>query len=381
MSDHFERTLRGAMETMTHRPPPTNLAGTAIRTARRRQVTRWAVAGALTVLVVASLTAGIGTIRPAAPGNTVGGSVQPLRPQTVTAYNRVAAPGKLPWDSNLSLLLDRKTGGYVPVPYYVAVPSPDGRSAAVQSNDTPVARTGILDRVSGRVRWLPDGPLRGGPRWSSSGDRVLFSASEGPDTFGFEVIDARTLAGTFVATPGAIFFDWLPDDSGLVTLGGTSDRANPVDGVRYYNLDGTVRRSIPIALGPATNLSAQFDIANGRILITTWDAATKRGTVHQLDSDSGQASVLPLTLASGQQIVARADADHVLVFTVPAAPPTTGPKGEALHPSALTGSLAVVDLAGNVTRTVPVPSAAAGGQVGAVGSSAGLPGSAADLTF
>ncbi|MFK3983709.1 TolB family protein [Micromonospora sp. NPDC050397] len=400
MNPHVAEAIRNAFEEVAESAPaPTGLAPTALVTARRHRLAR-RLTGAGTVAAVCAAL--IGVLAVAAPNGTADPDqvADRMRPQVVTAYSMVrdvTATGSSQ-SSFYSLLLNFETGRYERMPYQWVLPSPDGSRMLVCStgdNAPGLTRIGMMDRASGDVRWISEAALGDtGPaltqnfQWSPDGGRILFVPMQRPDRQGFVLFDPETLDATMVPVPD---FDPLRNpmptlvwtsDSGTIAMLQTRVTERPEDtatGVRFYDLTGELTRTVgfstsvypfrPVFSPGGDQLALGTIIDRQQSVIIVFDSTT--GAVRHRVTPPFDGSVVGWT-----------DNAHLLVR---ATSPEQGPgqtTSTATPGTEGNSRLLVVDLDGRVDHSVPlsVGEDQTFGQI-SVGSSDGLPPSAAPITF
>ncbi|WP_410816310.1 hypothetical protein [Micromonospora sp. 050-3] len=401
MNPHLTRALRTAFEELAETAPaPVGLAQAALVSARRQRVTRLAVGGGFAAAICAAL---IGVVAVIAPISGTAGDQfadNGLRPLVVTAYSGIRDP-KIDDPSphfQYSLLLNAKTGRYDRVPYRYAMPSPDGSQVLVATGDNSLrypTRAGVLDRASGNVRWIADfgsasdarfpGYSSDG-RWSPDGQRILFTHMPRTGTPGFVLVDPETLTTTFVPLPDlaaqndqATGLIWTPDSNGLaLTLSKSVDEPT-VTGIRFYDLAGRVVRTVPASGGPLDDVS--FFPDGGQLALAPYSDGVQQTSVTVVDPATGAVQHSFKVPISGG-LIGWTDDQHLLIRVfhdqggIPASDqpaPVLGPGDDEYD------RLLVVDLAGRVTHSMHLPAEYADHLF--IGSSAGLPSSAAKITF
>ncbi|WP_214412462.1 serine/threonine-protein kinase [Sphaerisporangium fuscum] len=193
---------------------------------------------------------------------------------------------------------DPKTGEFESIgPYQEPVVSPDGAWTAVlpwlkQSIPQPYDIVRLVRRSNGQeyaVR-LADKPLQDFyPFWSDDSRRLLLTAFEvapsGDRTSkGFAVVDAATGQAkvVHVETPGAAGFPfvWVPGRSAVAQR----YKSGAQSGLRFYDLDGKVIRTLP-DVGDPILLESPFSPAGKRFVticpdavqsVCVWDIGTGR---------------------------------------------------------------------------------------------------------
>jgi hypothetical protein len=267
MSTDLERGLREVLEDLVDVEPPTGVAARAIARANRRR--RPARAGSVLVALAA-----VGTIMlsvlvvgrdnaspPAGSTPSVGPTIEG-RARVVLVYGGLNNGRGGPVES---LVLNMSTGEYERLPYRSVTPSPDGRLLFVIEPDGVaqfLPRTGILDRASGDVAWLPiSGGTRDHPQWSPDGSTVLITDHGDRDALsGFTLVDVATHTKTFVSLPdlwteNALGFrlSFTADGTGvqLVRSQGSGSEADPnvrLTTIDRYDFNGRLVGSVPLAL-------------------------------------------------------------------------------------------------------------------------------------
>jgi hypothetical protein len=211
MTTDLDERLRAALHAVPRETPGAHLAGAALAGARRRR--RHGVAGL--VALVAVLAAAAVTV-PAlvfhrAPGAQTAG---PALGRFVVAGYASRDPQATTLGLGRSEVYQRSAGGYAVAPGRRAVPSPDGRTVALISDQ---GRVGLVpaDRVldPDAVRWITvAGPAQapvGDAVWSPDSRRVLMlwitriTASETTSTA--LMVDADTLAVHQLRLPRAAY--------------------------------------------------------------------------------------------------------------------------------------------------------------------------------
>jgi hypothetical protein len=380
VSTRLETAVRDALDELADAAPPPHLAQGAIRRANRQRVARFAVAGvaAVTAAFVAvplALGGPAGTDR--APTPDVAGQLPVTKPFVVTAYGGVDGAADLGPADDYSLLLDPATGSYEKIPYNQAVPSPDGGQVLVHQGDNSRAhpsRRGLLDRESGKVRWLPgDAGYTSGATWSPDGRQILITNQPkvGPGA-GFLIVDVATLTAREVEVPdvrtrnaGGATFVWTPDGKGVaLTHSVNRSESEPAQAtaIGFYDLAGKSTRTVPVT-GGTVGVNGAFSADGSRIALHE----PSSGKIRIVDAATGavrQEFSVPTATVLGWY-----DSEHLIVRT-------HGDRASAGQPF-----LNVVDLTGKVKRTVPFPEGAATAQQVHVGSSANLPAGAEKLAF
>jgi hypothetical protein len=379
MNTHLDRALRDALGDLAEAegPPPTGLARAAVRQAGRRRRSRimlGVTAGIAVLGAVPFAVAGLASNGGSAP-ETAGG--QPLPPHVITAYAGIPNPADPGPADDASLLLNYSTGQYVEVPYNVVVPSPDGSHAIVEDGDNSAAhpsRIGVLDRATLKVRWLPGNRgYQGGASWSPDGGRFVLTDRPRQGSSGFIIVDASTLAESVVGVPDVETANvigqsvvWTPGGTELaLVLSATINEATHViQGIRNYNLDGSVKRTVAVNNLPAD--TAVFAPDGVRLVVSGYGGQTTQ----IIDTSTGAATALP----SADHVVGWVDGTHLLMSAVQ----KSSANGQT---SALPADLPIIDLTGHSTGTVHIPQAAAKATSVHIGSSAGLTPNAVALAF
>jgi hypothetical protein len=268
-----------------------------------------------------------------------------------------------------SLVLNLATGEYESLPYHTVVPSPDGARLFVVDGDNSAAhptRMGIMDRTTREVRWLPgDHGYQGGATWSYDSTRVLLVDQPRAGKPGFTVIDSYTLtttSGTLPDPPTAgdtVGMFWAPGNQELLRVVSSPDGDGGVATRVYrYTVDGTLVGLLAFASKPAS--TAQMSRAGLRLLVSG------PAGDEVIDTSGGEPSTaIDLT---GYTPVGWADEGHILVTPID---PT---RSEPLR-------VLMLDLAGAVVGSVPLPQGLTQFQSIVVGSSSGLAAGAEELTF
>ncbi|MFG1867008.1 hypothetical protein [Micromonospora arborensis] len=401
MNPHLTRALRTAFEELAETAPaPVGLAQAALVNARRQRVARLAVGGGFAAAICAAL---IGVVAVVAPISGTAGDQfadNGLRPLVVTAYSGIRDPKIDDPSPNFlySLLLNAKTGRYDRVPYRYAMPSPDGSQVLVATGDNSPrypTRAGVLDRASGNVRWIADfgstsdarfpGYSNDG-RWSPDGRRILFTHLPRTGTPGFVLVDPETLTTTFVPLPDlaaqndqATGLIWTPDSNGLALKLSKSVDEPTLTGIRIYDLTGRVVRTVPASGCPLDDVSFLPD--GGQLALAPYSDGVRQTSVRVVDPVTGAVQhSFKVPLAGG--LIGWMDDQHLLIRVyhdaggIPASDqpaPVLGPGDDEYD------RLLVVDLTGRVTHSMHLPAEYADHLF--IGSSAGLPSSAAKITF
>jgi hypothetical protein len=370
MSINLDRDLRATLGRLAETPPPGDLAERTVRGALRRH-RRAATARTVVALTAVVLALPVGL---AAVAARTGGDGQPSGPvgrMAVTSISRLAtdADGRpLPpltdaGNDYHSLVLEPRTGTYRELEYDAAALSPDGRTALVAdgNNGARPFRAGLLDLETDTVRWIDltiDG-ARLDPfsaRWSPDGDRVLLEreAPMGPDqTTGFAIVDASTLASTYVPINEPASTDvvreglaWMPDGDGLVgtlmaSVVAETDTSAAV-GLRVYGLDGEVVRDISVA--GSMHGERAFAPDGRRVALATGENYPWTNLLRIVDVSSG-AVVAEVPLTEQSVLVGWYDDGHLVMR------PVNSDRTGAAPPR----PLQVVDLGGRVVKTVQLP--------------------------
>ncbi|GIF70713.1 hypothetical protein [Asanoa siamensis] len=368
------RELRRALRELTDVSPPPDLAARSIRLAERRRRNRIALGAVAAVVVAVSVAVPLAlrpdrhsTPVPIAPTPSISpddsASPQPASRVVVSAYAR-ATPGSAGgWPPNGgSYVLDRATGQYRKMSYEVAVPAPDGKRFFVADAE----RGGIMDGAGGPVHWVASyGSQSRGVEWSPDGRQVLISSIGKDVPGGFTVVDATTFdEGPFVTVPDVqslnargLGFFWSRDGRTvgrtLSSSGAESDPDRTV-GIRFYDLSGRTLRTVAFEGTAIVRTTADVS-PDGRRAVAVDESPNRR--VRIVDLRSG--AVTREFAASG--VAGWYDDDHLVVRDRDA--------------------LAVVDLTGQVVRTVPGSSDLLSGAVVHLVPAAGLPAASARYAF
>lgn len=319
MSTDLDRRLREVLHEVADVPAPEFAPAAALTGARRRRRRRTtALVAGVAAVVAAAIAVPTVALRPgpAQPAASTGGSA-------VAGY--AYAHPRIVERSNLGdyRVFDGRSGRYVATPWRTAVPSPDGRLAAVSAWNAGkvgiVAADRILDQTA--VRWI-DNSLGGGgdPRisavWSPDGSRVLLDAyfssalvASGSGEryrveFGALLVDARTLASRVVllrsvqadpaAGMGKIVFG--PDGKNFAAAMDVGEISAPSGGLLVL-FDERGSATAQIRIGTETVPDQPFS-PDGRLV-----------AVHSSDVFYG-GSTRVLTLSTGAE-VRRSDGDVV----------------------------------------------------------------------
>jgi hypothetical protein len=381
MSTDLERGLREVLEDLFNVDPPTGVAARAIARAKRRR--RSARAGSLlaAIAVAGTITLSVVVVGPdhGAPpaGATPSVGSTPSVGPTIEGTSRVVLVyGGLTNGQGgpvESLVLNMSTGEYERLPYRSVVPSPDGRHLFVIEPDSAaqyMPRSGLLDRASGDVEWLPiSGSTRDHPQWSPDGSTVLLTDHGVRDgQSGFTLVDVATVRKTFVSLPDlwtenalGLRLSFTADASGVLLVrsqgsGSEADLNVRLTAIDRYTLDGQLSGSVPLELDDVR-----------------WATLSEDGTrllALQLPGD-GTSSVAVVSVVDGS-IVSTMDG----MSTVPVL--------WADDEVAVTFEGAVYTLDGDLVAHLETPPGlfgSGGYQEIVVGSAAGLPMTAAHLTF
>ena len=332
MTTQLDRELRDALEDLATAPPPTGLAGRAVRQAVRRRRAMNA-ASALACLALVGTAAAVLSdpdrhVPAPAPSPEVGAPLSTNGQYVITALSYAAA------DSNVvrSLVLNLHTDRYEDLPYRTALPSPDGaRVAVVDGTDPtqPPARLGVLSLATGQVEWVP-GSLGLYPvDWSPDGRRLLLTHSSEREQLEFAILDVADLTRSPQrqrADVDPIWVAWGPDGESLLIPQLEADRIRAI--VRV-GLDGRRQSSIPVD-APIVHPGLLVTADGTRALVAT---ASNRGIV--VDTVTGATMQVPL---AGRPLAWVGN--HWLLAQV----------GDGLERS--THSLSLIDLNGAVTQRV-----------------------------
>jgi hypothetical protein len=402
MTDQLERELPAALARLgAGGPDTTDLAARVFRRSRRTAAARLTAAGTgvagVTAAVVFAATAWTGAgdgapgIATTAPGTatTTAGRPAPgsARSHVVSAFSctGVALDAQGRTAAQHSLLLDRTTGLLVSVPYCDVLPSPDGTRALVRDGHSGNPnRTGVLEVASRRVRWIAG--YDGNGAWSPDSRRILLTGgpsgrsqqeSSRPENNGFVIVDAHSAAvQSFTPVPGipnglGSRGVWTPDGSAIAITGCACSEEDthtgpwPINGIRLYDLRGRLIRTLPADHGLWVEEAYSPD-GNSMALVEN----RVGGSVQVADARTG-AVRRTVQLPAGSQFLGWYDQDHLITQAVGTTRTWTGP-----------ASLQVVDLAGRITRTVPLR-ADSGSSTSLIhiGSSTGLPADPEAPTF
>jgi hypothetical protein len=396
MSRDVSGALRDVFEEMADSaPPPAGLVPATLGRARRQRITRLTVGGGLAGVLCAALAGLLGAIIPLSGGvadrTAAGGNG--VRPYVVTAYSGVRDP-KVTDPSpayNYSLLLNRRTGRYDRVPYPFAMPSPDGSRVLVGRGDNSGAaptEVGILDPASGEVRWI-QAPDLGAPkvwgytdlgRWSPDGRQILFTyRPRAAADSGFLLVDPETLRPVFrrlpdLGTQNTHGHDlvWTPDSDGFALTTSPSDATGApgnVTGIRFYDLTGRLLRTVPTSVVLAD--AGWFSPDGSQVALIDPVPAGAQPKVTVADAATGAARQV-VDLRRPVRLLGWTDERHLLVYVYANAEASAAPDQQR-------DALLVIDLTGRTVRTIQP--AEESPQEMFIGSSDGLPASAAKLTF
>ncbi|GIF74283.1 hypothetical protein [Asanoa siamensis] len=371
MTDRLAGALRETFERLADDGgPPPELAGAALTKARRSRRARIGAGLALACVALAGVALGgagqRGSQVAAGPGGTA-----------ILTYSdiddpKIDDPG--PGDS-YSLLLDRETGTYRRIDVRSAVPSPDGDRVLVSDGDDSFgkpARVGVLDRDSGATRWVAAGQVAGFPgttadgRWTPDGRRILFHLQPKAGPPGVVVVDAETLRAQFLPLPDLAGGEGpvpTADSTGFAMLLAGEGATEVPNGIRFYGLDGTLRRTLPLPDGRLWDTPVLSP--GGRLALAR--PMFEPGPMHVVvvDPETGEVRAR-VAMSRNGVFVGWADEDHLVLRT-------SDPRTES-------DEYWVVDLRGAVTRVID-PLEGIYPQRVYLGPSTGLPESANDLTF
>ncbi|NUT21839.1 MAG: hypothetical protein HOV77_21910 [Hamadaea sp.] len=361
MNTATDRVLRDAFAQIADEPAPVGLGPAALRLARRqrRRRTLLAVGAAVVLAAVATPIALHGADKK--PTLPTGFQNSPL---VVTAYSGTST------GTPKSLLLNKVTGAYAELPYLSAVPSPDGQRVLVRTGeDTPQSplRSGILDPVTGEVRWIAT--YTGPGAWSPDGSAILFTERTRVDQRGFAIVSATTLKATFVPVNFAVGnstgldFVWGRDSGEVAqTLSDANGetQADMVTGIRFYTIAGELARTLPAtaelrsadAFSPDRSRIALHDLGGGAMQIVSADTGAVERTI---------------AVQGHTELVGWADDDHLLTRHWAA--------------DRTESEIRVIDLTGRTTAVAPLIAAGSTADGISIGSAAGLSETAAGLSF
>lgn len=303
MTDHLETLLRDALDDLaTSTPTPTELAGPALRRARRQRSRRAALASSATALLVAAAIS-VGAVAISPPEPTL--PIKLPRPNMILSYCGMVDSPTAP--IAYTRLWNPATGAYDRMPYGCAVPSPDGRQALVTpprsflDGTPPPPRFGIWDRRSGQVRWfdLPPQFIYQGVEtaWSPDGKRLLLTrwvrgtdgVPAGPTSM--VLIDPETLQVTEVPLASAADIEstltWRPDGQHVATA--LRDAHIKTRGLGVWDLSGHLERTIP-----ATGLMFGYWYSPDGSLMALWSDRDRDQFIVADATTGAERSRLPL---------------------------------------------------------------------------------------
>jgi hypothetical protein len=274
--------LRTALLDLGDVPAPPDLATGALARARRDR--RRGVVGIVAVLAAVALAVPVIVLgRP--------GPAEPAVPAArflVTGYSS-RDPDALTRDLGDYEIYRRSAGGYAGTPWWVTIPSPDGRTVVVVERNgnvgiVPAARVG----EPAAVRWIPGSTWGPGSVWSPDSRRLYvpaylrFDVPAGAVTVFGGVVDARTaarrdtrLSWSQVGRPtGQVLFG--PGGAGFAVAPEVRSSRFPervaTDVLRLFDDRGTPLRTVPV--GRVAVPDQPFS-ADGRLLATYADGRTR----------------------------------------------------------------------------------------------------------
>jgi hypothetical protein len=337
VTGRWDQAIRDVFERVAAAPVPSDLAEAAIRRAARDRRRRATLAAASAVVAVAvavpiftfARSGGDTAEGPAITTGTAPSGTVPGSRWVITAYSGVTSAA-----DSYSLVLDRQSGAYERLPYQEVVPSPDGSRLIVTQSEP--GRTGVMDRATGAVRWIPgvDRYVRG-PTWSPDGASILLTTIPKDDDWGFAIVDADdlTIQRVTVAasnTAGSDYF-WAPDGRiGLQSSRNGPSEADPEVslGVVYFDLSGREVGALDLG-GGWIDGAAAFSPDGRRVAVST----SRHG---------GEIVILDIAAGTQRQRLRPDRSSRLLGWYDDAHLMLRGPGPE----------LSVVDLAGVTVRTV-----------------------------
>lgn len=204
------------------------------------------------------------------------------------------------------------------LPWQQASVSPTGRIAVVDTTDaTPGGRVGVIDDLTGGVRWQSVGLPALHPVWSPDGRTVLVTTLTADGRTGQR--DGAALLDTVTWTVRQIQLDDAYADSGLGgmalswdpgggALVGPADRetygGEPEFGLRWWDLTGAVLRTVPLPGRPGSANSQVVSPSGARAA-----ASTGQGVV-VVDTRNGQVLARPPAAVSA--VYGWRDESHVV---------------------------------------------------------------------
>jgi Tol biopolymer transport system component len=376
MTDQLERELPTALARLgADEPAPVDVAGRALRRARRTAAVRLttataAIAGvtAAAIFTGTALTggqptpagSGVASTGRGTPGRDVPGAAG-LRVVSAYSCNGVAVDNRGRTLAQHSLLLDRATGRFTRVSYCDVLPSPDGTRALVRAGNGGVTHPGIgvLDVASRQVRWITG--YDGVGAWSPDSRRIVLTGgptglsqtdSTRPENNGIVLVDARTaqvqsfspIAGRAADGLGS-YGVWTPDGNAIAFTvcpcppGSTHEGPWPIIGIRLYDLHGHAIRTLPANRGLWT--ADAFSPDGSRMVLTTENQVG--GPVQIADTRTGSVT-RTVALPAGNMFLGWYDRSHLVTLAGVTDRHRTGQF-----------PLQLIDLSGRVTRTVPLP--------------------------
>jgi hypothetical protein len=380
MSHPLDEAVRNGLDHIGTEHPAPSPAGLAAAAVRRANRARYAWIGASTAAVGVIVAGALAAAAAVGPGGLTAAAPGPPQ-RVITSASCSTATGT-------SVILDRRSGRYMQVPYCRLNLSPDGRYALVLGTKPKQRQgfSGVLTVATGQVPWL-DGPIGDGV-WSPDSSRLLLRTIRvplQPGHIGFTLLDPATGTGPLIQVPYPACPDnlgpvWLPgsDRFALTRIDCTRGHAPwPVTSVTVYDLRGHAvsTRRIDLRLWEPGAFSP-----DGSLAVLTSDPLAEVHPTAEIVDASTFAVRRTLRLPDGTAFRGWYDADHLIVQERQRRAPGMGretvPAVTTLH---------IVDLAGHVTRTVtrtPGPAVDGLGFVPVqIGPAAGVPDPDGTLTF